>query len=518
VSIIPRHGVDTATENRLRSFEQTIPKLTDEALIQIIRDTNKMMQIRTTIDDTNPNLCAFSNVALKIEICGPEQEQFTVVDVPGIFRVPSLPSITDDDVRLVRDMVESYMKNTRSIIFAVLPSNVDITTQEILKIAEKADCDGLRTIGLLTKPDLVTEKATQTAIKEMVLGRGKQLRLGYCVVKNRGADDQQSTVSDRRAQEEAFFGTPEWHEIAASGRCGIESLKSRLSDLLLNIWKEVYPIGKACFTPRTENISAGGLSRQIVSQLLGAHIYNPFHPLEEQRHPWSVNKSQELDCPLLRIWDRMSGSVPREDGRMMSRSLSHSLGTKLARVSSLASHLDHKNWVHTPYVSFKSSANAIEELASKRISRGNRGVQYLTVIDPATRFKNGLPVLDVIAEMEHYSIRDPYQQGDKYYHHSYVCLWEITKEEIVSHWEWDELARNENWYEEIIMPAFIKFREEKSSTTRTSTFDMSKVMQSLLGQCSVFTACMQLTVKLHRQQWWIRTSVSGDIGWVFSLV
>jgi hypothetical protein len=39
---------------------------------------------------------------------------------------------------------------------------------------------------------------------------------------------------------------------------------------------------------------------------------------EEQLHPWSVNKFQELDGPLLRIWDVKSGSQLDEDNRMLS--------------------------------------------------------------------------------------------------------------------------------------------------------------------------------------------------------
>ncbi|KNG45924.1 interferon-induced gtp-binding protein mx2, partial [Stemphylium lycopersici] len=83
------------------------------------------------------------------------------------------------------------------------------------------------------------------AIKDLVLGKGKQLRLGYCVVKNRSADDAQSTVLERLAQEVAFFGKPAWREIAASGRCGVGSLKIRLRDLLMNITKKEFPHVKA---------------------------------------------------------------------------------------------------------------------------------------------------------------------------------------------------------------------------------------------------------------------------------
>ncbi|KAF2788844.1 hypothetical protein K505DRAFT_285390 [Melanomma pulvis-pyrius CBS 109.77] len=245
VSIIPRQGADAETENRLRAFKRNISKLTSDALVQIIQDVNKIMGIRMTANDTDPSLCTFSNDTLKIEICGPEQEHFTVIDVPGIFRVPSPPFTTDHDVDLVCNMVDFYIQNSRTIILAVLPSNVDITTQEILKMAEKADPGGVRTMGVLTKPDLVTEVATRKAITDLVLGKGKQLRLGYCIVKNRSADDVHSTLSERLAHEKAFFDKPAWREIEGLRRCGIGSLKTRLSDLLTNITKKEFPHVKA---------------------------------------------------------------------------------------------------------------------------------------------------------------------------------------------------------------------------------------------------------------------------------
>ncbi|KAF2676857.1 hypothetical protein K458DRAFT_320966, partial [Lentithecium fluviatile CBS 122367] len=124
-----------------------------------------------------------------------------------------------------------------------------------------------------------------------------------------------------------------------------------------------------------------------------------------------------------------------------------------ARKDSLAIHLDHKDWTPTPYISFTKSASAIEDLATLRISR-RRGVQTLTVIDPATRLRSGLPILNVAAAMEYYRIPDPYMRGSQYYIDHYVCLWEVTKEEIVSHYEWEELVETTNWYDEIIMPAF----------------------------------------------------------------
>jgi hypothetical protein len=74
--------------------------------------------------------------------------------------VSSLPFTTNANVDLVRNIIKLYIQNSWTIILAVLPFNVNITTQEILKIAEKADPSGVRTIGVLTKLDLVTKVAS----------------------------------------------------------------------------------------------------------------------------------------------------------------------------------------------------------------------------------------------------------------------------------------------------------------------------------------------------------------------
>ena len=56
--------------------------------------------------------------------------------------------------------------------------------------------------------------------------------------------------------------------------------------------------------------------------------------------------------------------------------------------------------------------------------------------------------------MEHYGIADPYGKLNEYYKDHYVCLWEVTKREIVGHWQWNDLIAHKNWYQEIILPAF----------------------------------------------------------------
>jgi hypothetical protein len=119
-----------------------------------------------------------------------------------------------------------------------------------------------------------------------------------------------------------------------------------------------------------------------------------------------------------------------------------------------------------------------------------RGDQTLTVIDPAARLKSGLSILDVAAEMEYHRISDSYNSGGRYYMDHYVCLWGVTEEEIVRHYEWKELVENTNWYDEVIIPALRKFSERRkpeSVPTHASVFDMSTMLEGL--PCKFLNIC-----------------------------
>ncbi|KAI1367473.1 hypothetical protein F5Y08DRAFT_336709 [Xylaria arbuscula] len=108
-----------------------------------------------------------------------------------------------------------------------MPCNVDIATQEILKLSEAVDPNGVRTMGALTKPDLASEKATQGTIMDLVLGK----------------HDNTSTMSDRFAAEKAFFTSPPW--VTIRDRRGISALKANLRGLLMNISKQEFPTVKS---------------------------------------------------------------------------------------------------------------------------------------------------------------------------------------------------------------------------------------------------------------------------------
>lgn len=63
------------------------------------------------------------------------------------------------------------------------------------------------------------------------------------------------------------------------------------------------------------------------------------------------------------------------------------------------------------------------------------------------RIDKGFPVLNMADEMRYYGVSDPYGRANKYYKNHYICLWEVTEEEVVGTWEWYDLLKTDCWYE-----------------------------------------------------------------------
>jgi hypothetical protein len=201
---------------------------------------------------------------------------------------------------------------------------------------------------------------------------------------------------------------------------------------------------------------------------------------EEDHHPWHARTSQTLGKPLLRISDHYSGSQLC-DGCLESRAPHERLDTYVSRKNSLTIHINHKDWRPTPYISFTTLPVAVQEIAEMR--RRRRGPQTLMVVDPDARVGRGLPILDVAAEMRHYEIEDPYGKGSQYYKHHYVCPWQVSREEVMGEWQWDDLVTQKKWYQDIIMPTF---RQHRGETVRNPSvkelFDLSSLASALPGK------------------------------------
>ncbi|KAI8660400.1 hypothetical protein NCS57_01017200 [Fusarium keratoplasticum] len=235
ISIQPADPNNTEAQK----FRRETKDLNAQEFAQIFVDAAKVMGIKSGSDDDSTG-SAFSRDILRVEISGPNEDHLTVIDVPGMFENVTPGVTTKEDIDLVKDMVRNYIKESRTIILAVVPCTGDIANQKILTLAKEVDPEGKRTLGVLTKPDLAVEQATKAVVVNLVNGNRRDLVLGYCVVKNRGADDTSSSAEERNLKEENFFREAPWSKLPAD-RLGIPALKARLQHLLMDRIKSEFP-------------------------------------------------------------------------------------------------------------------------------------------------------------------------------------------------------------------------------------------------------------------------------------
>ncbi|XP_019481584.1 PREDICTED: interferon-induced GTP-binding protein Mx1-like [Hipposideros armiger] len=111
-----------------------------------------------------------SHELISLDISSPHVPDLTLIDLPGITRVPVGNQPADIGYQ-IKTLIRKYIFRQETINLVVVPSNVDIATTEALSMAQEVDPDGDRTIGILTKPDLV-DKGTEDKVVDVVRNLG----------------------------------------------------------------------------------------------------------------------------------------------------------------------------------------------------------------------------------------------------------------------------------------------------------------------------------------------------------
>ncbi|XP_004388064.2 interferon-induced GTP-binding protein Mx2 [Trichechus manatus latirostris] len=138
-----------------------------------------------------------SQELINLEITSPEVPDLTLIDLPGITRV-ALGNQPQDIGLQIKSLIKKYIQRQQTINLVVVPCNVDIATTEALTMAKEVDPDGDRTIGILTKPDLV-DKGAEKGVLNVVQNLTYHLKKGYMIVRCRG----QQEVTDKLSLAEA---------------------------------------------------------------------------------------------------------------------------------------------------------------------------------------------------------------------------------------------------------------------------------------------------------------------------
>ncbi|KAF9264314.1 P-loop containing nucleoside triphosphate hydrolase protein [Marasmius fiardii PR-910] len=198
--------------------------------------------IKTLLKD-DPKTLSFSRNIVGVEVKSPDSVPLTFVDLPGIIHHDS----KEENVGLVRNLVKSSIagrKTSNTVILLVLSMTGDMEVQYVNALAKECDPDRLRTVGVLTKPDLVGSGNTgdQERCKRLLEGKQDRLVHGYYCV--RLPDDRQRKLGTEAFEREVkdYFDTVKpWSEVTARERFGVENLVNYLSKLLADLIESNLP-------------------------------------------------------------------------------------------------------------------------------------------------------------------------------------------------------------------------------------------------------------------------------------
>lgn len=127
----------------------------------------------------------------------------TLIDLPGLTKVPVGDQPIDIEQQ-IKGMIMQFIKRESCLILAVTPANTDLANSDALKLAKEVDPQGIRTIGVITKLDLMDEG---TDARDILENKLLPLRRGYIGVVNRSQKDidGRKDINAALAAERKFF-------------------------------------------------------------------------------------------------------------------------------------------------------------------------------------------------------------------------------------------------------------------------------------------------------------------------
>ncbi|XP_043844815.1 dynamin-1 isoform X4 [Dromiciops gliroides] len=226
------------------------------------------LEIEAETDRVTGSNKGISAVPINLRVYSPHVLNLTLVDLPGMTKVPVGDQPPDIEFQ-IRDMLMQFVTKENCLILAVSPANSDLANSDALKIAKEVDPQGQRTIGVITKLDLMDEG---TDARDVLENKLLPLRRGYIGVVNRSQKDidgKKDITAALAAERKFFLSHPSYRHLA--DRMGTPYLQKVLNQQLTNHIRDTLP----------------GLRNKLQSQLLSiekeVEEYKNFRPDDPSR-------------------------------------------------------------------------------------------------------------------------------------------------------------------------------------------------------------------------------------------
>ncbi|XP_038208557.1 dynamin isoform X1 [Zerene cesonia] len=195
-------------------------------------------EIESETDRITGSNKGISPVPINLRVYSPNVLNLTLIDLPGLTKVPIGDQPIDIEQQ-IKAMIFQFIRRESCLILAVTPANTDLANSDALKLAKEVDPQGLRTIGVITKLDLMDEG---TDARDVLENKLLPLRRGYIGVVNRSQKDidGRKDISAALAAERKFFlSHPSYRHIA--DRLGTPYLQRVLNQQLTNHIRDTLP-------------------------------------------------------------------------------------------------------------------------------------------------------------------------------------------------------------------------------------------------------------------------------------
>lgn len=189
-------------------------------------------QIQRTLTDLNlavPASECVSNDPIDLRIYSPHVPDLTMIDLPGYIQIASMDQ-PETLKEKIASLCDRYIREP-NIVLAVCAADVDLANSPALRASRKVDPLGLRTIGVITKMDLVSpEQGAQ-----ILSGNRYPLHLGYVgvVCKPSGKKGKRETTGEiAKRGDDYFAANKEYFGKSSSLMVGTSTLRHRLMQVL----------------------------------------------------------------------------------------------------------------------------------------------------------------------------------------------------------------------------------------------------------------------------------------------
>ncbi|XP_076252071.1 dynamin-1 shibire isoform X3 [Rhynchophorus ferrugineus] len=195
-------------------------------------------EIEAETDRVTGSNKGISNIPINLRVYSPNVLNLTLIDLPGLTKVPIGDQPADIEQQ-IRSMILQFIKRDSCLILAVTPANTDLANSDALKLAKEVDPQGIRTIGVITKLDLMDEG---TDARDILENKLLPLRRGYIGVVNRSQKDiegRKDINAALSAERKFFLSHPSYRHIA--DRLGTPYLQRTLNQQLTNHIRDTLP-------------------------------------------------------------------------------------------------------------------------------------------------------------------------------------------------------------------------------------------------------------------------------------